>query len=70
MNRSSAMVIMCYVYAGARRMQAWSTKGAHVESTVAAILAPVQRVKAPLPLLERLTASVLLAALVPPVPLN
>uniref|UniRef100_M1B6A2 PGPS/NH21 n=1 Tax=Solanum tuberosum TaxID=4113 RepID=M1B6A2_SOLTU len=50
-----------------RRMQAWSTRDAHVESTVGAILAHVQRVK---PLLERPTASAVLAAPVPPVPLK
>lgn len=57
--------------AGAHRlMQIWSTRGAHAESTVDAILAHVQRVKAQPPLLESLTASAVLAAPVPPVPLS
>ncbi|KAJ8572105.1 hypothetical protein K7X08_008616 [Anisodus acutangulus] len=50
-------------------MQAWNTRGAHVENTVGAIRARVPRVKAPL-LLARLTASAVLAATVPPVPLK
>ncbi|KAF3625900.1 hypothetical protein FXO37_30622 [Capsicum annuum] len=58
--------------AGARRhqMQTWSTRSAHVESTVGAIPAHVQRVKAAQPLLARPTASAVLPAPVPPVPLS